>query len=438
MNPRDLLRLFPDTARINERGHLEIGGCDTVALAREYGTPLYVFCEETLRARCRAFRTAFTARHPDTLVLYAGKAYLGPALARLVQEEGLGLDAVSGGELAVARAVSFPPSRIYLHGNNKSEAELREALNYGVARIVVDNLYELDLLERLARELGVRQPVLIRVNPGVDPHTHAYTTTGVLDSKFGLPLATGQARQAVVRALRSPHLDLQGLHFHLGSPIFETEPYRVAMERVLAFAGEMRGEGLDLRELSPGGGFAVAYLPEDEPPTPDAYAEAIVGALREGCQRHALPLPRLVVEPGRAIVGPAGVALYTVGAVKAIPGVRTFVAVDGGMGDNIRPALYGARYSALCASRADASPQGPVTLVGRYCESGDVLVRDWPMPPLEPGDLVALACAGAYAPAMASNYNLNPRPAILFVRGGQARLVRRRETYADLLACDLP
>lgn len=432
-----LARILPDTARVNERGHLEIGGCDLVALAREHGTPLYVFCEETLRARCRAFRSAFTSLHPETLVLYAAKAYLGLALARLVEEEGLGLDTVSGGELAVARAVSFPASRIYFHGNNKTEGELREALEYGVGRVVVDNLHELALLERLARELGVRQPVLLRVNPGVDPHTHAHTATGVLDSKFGLPLATGQAHEAVRRALASPHLDLMGLHFHLGSPIFETEPYRVAMERILAFAAELVLEGFRLREVSPGGGFAIAYLPGDEPPTPEAYASAIVGALQEGCRRFDLPLPRLVVEPGRAIVGPAGVALYTVGAVKEIPGVRTFVAVDGGMGDNIRPALYGARYAALCANKASLPPERPVTLAGKYCESGDILVRDWPLPPLEPGDLVALPGAGAYAPAMASNYNLNPRPAILFVHRGRARLVRRRETYMDLMACDL-
>lgn len=430
--------ILPVTAGVNEAGHLTLGGCDAVELARTFGTPLYVFDEETLRLMCRSFREEFAARHPDSLVIYACKAYIGRALAALLMEEGLGADVVSGGEMAFLRSVGFPPEGIYFHGNNKSPQELREALAYGVGRIVVDNFYELEILSALAAEAGRRQAILLRVSPGVDPHTHAKTTTGVLDSKFGFPLATGQAEEAVGRALASPSLELVGLHFHLGSPIFELAPFQEALGLVLAFAAEM-GErhGLELRELSPGGGFAVQYVPEEPPPAVAAYAEAIVASLREGCRRHGLPLPRLVVEPGRAIVARAGVALYTVGASKEVPGVRRYVAVDGGMADNIRPALYGSRYSALVANKARDERRERVTVAGKYCESGDVLLWDVELPPLEPGDVLAMPAAGAYAPAMASNYNASLRPAIVMVRDGQARPVRRRESYEDLMRCEL-
>ncbi len=434
----ELKDVLPVTAAVNGAGHLAIGGCDAVELARRFGTPLYVFDEETLRHMCRAFRQEFAARHPDVRVVYACKAYIGRALAALLMEEGLGADVVSGGELAFLASVGFPPEAIYFHGNNKGEDELAEALAYGVGQVVADNFHELALLSRLAESVGRRQRVLLRVSPGVDPHTHVKTTTGVLDSKFGFPIATGQAEEAVREALASPSLELVGLHFHLGSPIFELEPYREATAIVLEFAAAM-GErhGLELRELSVGGGFAAQYLPQEPPPPLSAYAEAIVGALREGCRRHGLPLPRLTVEPGRAIVARAGVALYTVGAWKDVPGVRRYVAVDGGMADNIRPALYGARYSALLANRPLDDRRERVTVAGKYCESGDVLLWDADLPPLQPGDVLAVPAAGAYAPAMASNYNASLRPAIVFVRDGQARLVHRRETYDDLLRCEL-
>jgi diaminopimelate decarboxylase len=434
----ELKDVLPVTAAVNGAGHLTIGGCDAVELARRFGTPLYVFDEETLRHMCRAFRQEFAARHPDVRVVYACKAYVGRALAALLMEEGLGADVVSGGELAFLASVGFPPEAIYFHGNNKGEDELAEALAYGVGQVVADNFHELALLSQLAGSVGRRQRVLLRVSPGVDPHTHVKTTTGVLDSKFGFPIATGQAEEAVREALASPSLELVGLHFHLGSPIFELEPYREATAIVLGFAAAMiERHGLELRELSVGGGFAAQYLPQEPPPPLSAYAEAIVGALREGCRRHGLPLPRLTVEPGRAIVARAGVALYTVGAWKDVPGIRRYVAVDGGMADNIRPALYGARYSALLANRPLDERRERVTVAGKYCESGDVLLWDADLPPLQPGDVLAVPAAGAYAPAMASNYNASLRPAIVFVRDGQARLVRRRETYDDLLRCEL-
>lgn len=435
MNALEPLRhILPLTAQATQQGHLAIGGCDVVDLAERFGTPLYIFDEETLRRQCRAFRDAFRAVYPNTQVIYACKAYINPFLARLFQEEGLGLDIVSGGELAVARAVEFPPENIFFHGNNKSPQEVQDALDYRIGRFVVDNLQELALLERLAAQKGVVQPILLRITPGVDPHTHAHTTTGVVDSKFGFPLEGGQAQQGVRQALASPHLALKGLHFHLGSPIFEVEPYAQAIAIAIDFAVQ---SGVPLEEFSPGGGFAIAYTREQKPPTPAVYAQTIATALREACARHHLPLPRLIVEPGRAIVGPSAVALYRVGVVKTIPGVRTYVAVDGGMGDNIRPALYGARYEAIAATKLFVAPTATVTIAGKYCESGDILVRDALLPPLEPGDLVALPAAGAYCPSMASTYNLNGRPAMLLVRNGTARLMRRRETPQDLMALDI-
>ena len=433
-----LRNIVPLTAAVDRAGHLTVGGCDTVELAREFGTPLYVFDEEDLRARCREFRSEFETRQPDVLVVYAAKAYLGRALASLVAAEGLGLDVVSGGELACARAVDFPLDRVHFHGNNKSAQEIREALTADVGRVVVDNFRELVLLGDAAASLGRRQAVLLRITPGVDPHTHAYVSTGAVDSKFGLPLVGGLAEEALVQAMASPGLEVMGLHYHLGSQLTETEPYRQAAEAVLPFAARMKERhGLELREYSVGGGIAVPYTRDAATPSVADYAEAVVGALQEGCRRHGLPLPRLTVEPGRAIVARAAVALYTVGATKEVPGVRTYVAVDGGMADNIRPALYGSRYEVLVANRMGDPPQEKVTVAGRYCESGDVLVQEAEVPRLWAGDLLALPVSGAYGLAMASNYNWALRPAVVMVKDGHAHLIRRRETYDDLLACDV-
>ena len=428
--------VFPITAKVNSRGHLEVGGCDVVDLIAEYGSPLYLFDEATLRNRCRAFLDEFGLRYSNTRVLYASKAYISVGLARLFQEEGLGLDVVSGGELAVARAAGVGPEAVYFHGNNKGLQELREALEWDIGRVVVDGLYELELLNRLAREMGRTQEILLRISPGVDPHTHAHTTTGILDSKFGFPLQTGQAAQAVQKAMKARNLRLVGLHCHLGSPLFETEPYVQAINLTLEFASQMREEGLELREFSPGGGFAIAYLETDRPPSVAAYADAIVPALKEGCASRGMTEPLLTIEPGRAIVGPAGVAVYTAGAIKEIPGVRQYVAVDGGMGDNIRPALYDAKYEAILANKVDAAPASKVTIAGKFCESGDILVWDVTLPQVEGGDLVAIPASGAYCLSMASNYNLVPRLPVLLVKGGQAQMLRRRETYEDLLRCD--
>ena len=430
-------KVFPASAEVDARGRLWVGGCDTVELAREYGTPLYVYDEGSLRGAAEAFKSAFASRYAASQVVYACKAFINVPLARLIASYGLGFDVVSGGEAAVLRAAGVSPEGVYFHGNNKSPQELSEAVEWGIGHVVVDSFFELEELERIAAEAGVVQPVLVRVSPSIDPHTHRYTTTGVLDSKFGFAIETGHAEQAVRQATAAPHLDLQGLHFHLGSPIFELEPYAEGVAVVMEFASRMREEGLEMRRFSPGGGFAIAYTEDDDPPTADAYAEAIVGALRQACRDYDMPEPELVIEPGRAVVGPAGVALYTVGAIKEIPGVRTYVAVDGGMGDNIRPALYGARYVAAAANRAHDPATETVTVAGKYCESGDVLIRDARLPALRAGDLLAIPASGAYGPSMASDYNLNGRPPIVLVGGGAATLLRRRESYDDLMATDV-
>ena len=437
MNDFPSRSVFPHTAAISTTGHLLLGGCDVVDLAAEYDTPLYIFDEQTLRERCQAFLGEFQSRYTNTRVTYASKAFTNLALTRLLVEEDLGMEVVSGGELAAARAGGVPPANVYFHGNNKSRTELKEAVEWGVGRVVVDNLHELGLLNEVAQEAGRVQEIMVRVSPGVDPHTHSYISTGTLDSKFGFPIETGQAEQAVRDALSSSHLRLVGIHCHIGSQIFETQPYQEAIRITLEFAARMREEGLDLVEFSPGGGFAIAYTKDQQPPPVAAYAEAITSAFRQGCQDLGLGDPMLVIEPGRAIVGPAGVALYTVGARKAIPDVRTYVSVDGGMSDNIRPALYQARYEAVVANRMHQPPVERVTVAGKFCESGDILVQDADLPVTEPGDLIALPASGAYCAPMASNYNMATRPAIIMVRDGVTRLIRRRETYQDLMAADV-
>ena len=432
------LALFPLTAEISNEGHLVIGGCDVVDLAEEFGTPLYLFDESTLRRKCREFKDEFTRRYPETMVIYASKSFLNRALALILKEERLGLDVVSGGELSIARSVDFPADRIYFHGNNKTPEEMNLALDLGVGRIVVDNLYELQLLSRLAGKKRINQSILLRLTPGVDPHTHEHTTTGTIESKFGFPVATGQAEEAVSQALSASNLNLLGFHFHLGSPVSDIQPYELAMELVLGFArGISQRFGFDLREFDIGGGFAVPYTADSRVPTTAEYAGAIADRLNSLISELGLSRPRLIVEPGRAIVAQAGVALYKVGAIKEIPGIKEYVCVDGGMSDNIRPALYGAKYEAMVANKALKQAGKVVTIAGKLCESGDILMKDASLAAARPGDIIAIPVCGAYSIPMASNYNALPRPAIVMVKEGQARLVRRRETYQDLMSLDL-
>jgi diaminopimelate decarboxylase len=434
----DKVPVFPMTTRISGTSSLEIGGCTVSDLVAEYGTPLYIFDEVTIRNICKDFLQGFQSRYPNTSAVYASKAFMTIGLAQLLQQEEFGLDVVSGGEIAAAVKAGLPMDNIYFHGNNKTGEELQYALDVNIGRIVVDNIHELGLLENLAEKNGTVQSILLRVSPGVDPHTHVKTTTGILDSKFGLPIVTGQAEAAVEQAMKSRFIDLVGLHFHLGSPIWDMFPYEEAIPIALDFAQQMsKNHGMILQEFSPGGGFAVRYLVDQEPPTPAAYANAITDAMKNGCDDRGIPLPKLIIEPGRAIVGQAGVAIYTVGAIKTVPGIRTFVAVDGGMGDNIRPALYEAEYEAVLPNRMDEEATVTVTIAGKYCESGDILVRDVPLPPVVPGDLIGVPVSGAYCLAMSSNYNMALKPAVVLVRNGKSQLWRRRETYEDLYRNDI-
>lgn len=434
----DLREILPLTAKIEENGHLSIGGCDCTELASRFGTPLYIFDEATLRRQCREFIGKFRKRQPEALVYYASKAYIGRALAMLLAEEGLGVDIVSGGELAIVLSVNFPAERIAFHGNNKSPQELREALDYGIGRVVVDNFRELSLLNEIAGAMGKRQKILLRLSPGIDPHTHSHTTTGTIESKFGIPIPDGQAERAVREAMALPNVDLVGLHVHLGSPIFELEPYELASDVVTEFAARMQERyGFEMQEYSPGGGFAIQYVPEQPAPPVADYADVIFSSLEKACRRHSLMMPVVAIEPGRSIVGRAGVALYSVGSRKEIPGVKTYVSLDGGMADNIRPAIYGSRYVGVVANKANAAPEEKVTLAGKYCESGDILIQEIELPKLAPDDIVALPASGAYCLAMASNYNASLKPAIVMVSDGQARLIRKREDYEDLMRNDI-
>lgn len=429
--------IWPDTASINA-GRLHVGGCDAQALAAAYGTPLYVFDEATLRGAMRAYLAAFRVQDAPFGVHYAAKALLNTALAQIVAQEGLGLDVVSGAELLVARRAGVPMERVHFHGNAPGDAELERAVAWGVGAVVVDNLDELDRLAALTNGRARPQGVLLRVAPGIAARTHASIATGGADSKFGLPPEALDAAAARLRA--SPGLRFLGLHAHIGSQLFDLEPFRATVAVLVDLAARLRARhGLTAEELSPGGGLGAPYLAGEATPDLAAYAAALSASLRERCAAHALPPPRLTVEPGRSIVARAGVALYTVmGRKLASDGTTQYIHVDGGMADNPRPALYNARYTALLANRASEPGGSPVTVAGRYCESGDVLLRDALLPPARPGDLLAIATAGAYTLSMASAYNLTPRPAAILVAEGRARLIQRRETEDDLLARDVP
>lgn len=423
-------------------GHLAVGGVDLDTLADEFGTPLYVYDEATIRGRARAYRDALAQAYPgESLVCYAAKAYCAPWLLRMVVEERLGLDVVSGGELTVAQAARVPRNTTYFHGNNKTPDELELALSLGIGRIVVDNFEEIDRLSRLASARGVQQEVLLRVAPGVEAHTHEHIKTGAQDTKFGLSLETGSAEQAARAIKTAAGLTLVGLHAHIGSQVFELEPYGETIDRVVGLAARLRDTSdFTLRELSPGGGFGIRYTEQDDQPlAPGVVSAAIAESVIRALSRHGFgdALPRLTIEPGRSIVGPAGVALYRVGSIKEIAGIRTYVATDGGMADNIRPTAYGARYLPVLANRMRAERDAVVAIAGKYCESGDILMKDARMPMPRVGDLVAVPTAGAYHLSMASNYNLSLRPAVVVVSDGAGRLVRRRETFEDVLRTEV-
>ncbi|MGC4744526.1 diaminopimelate decarboxylase [Micromonospora sp. DT201] len=427
--------LWPRSVSRGADGALAVAGLSVRDIAAEFGTPVYVLDEADLRSRCRDFRAAF----PTEDVFYAGKAFLCRAVVRMIAEEGLHLDVCSGGELATALSAGMPPERIGFHGNNKSVAELSRALDAGVGRIIVDSFTEIDRLTALARERGVRPRVLVRVTVGVEAHTHEFIATAHEDQKFGFSLAGGAAAAAAFKILDEGVLELRGLHSHIGSQIFDASGFEVSARRVLALQSQIRdARGVELPELDLGGGFGIAYTTQDDPATPQDLAKRLRKIVDSECAAENLAVPHLSIEPGRAIVGPAVFTLYEVGTVKELDGIRTYVSVDGGMSDNIRTALYDASYSATLASRASGAQPLLARVVGKHCESGDIVVKDEFLPAdVQPGDLVAVPGTGAYCRSMASNYNHVPRPPVIAVRDGQARLIVRRETEDDLLALDV-
>lgn len=422
------------TMKINTSGHLEIGGCDVTDLAKKFGTPLLVIDETALRDNCRSYHEHFKGGEGEDLAIYASKAFLTEAICRIIEAEGLGLDVVSGGELYIALQSGFPAEKIFLHGNNKAPEEMLYALRSGVGRIVVDNYFELETLNRLAAEEGVRAEILLRIAPGVEAHTHSYITTGQIDSKFGFTLASGDALRAAKMALSMKHIDLKGIHCHIGSQIFELDSFRFAAGVMVNLLLLIRQEtGWTAEDLDLGGGLGVYYSEGDTPPSIAAYATQIKEAVEENCRKGDYPRPRVIVEPGRSIISPAGTSIYTIGAIKDIPGVRKYVAVDGGMNDNPRVALYQAVYEGIIANKAELPAAEVVSVTGRCCESGDMLIWNLPAPPVVSGDLLAVSCTGAYTYSMSSNYNGLPRPAVVLVQNGQADLIVERETYADLV-----
>lgn len=429
--------------RVNAQGHLEIGGCDTIELAKEFGTPLYVMDEEAIRDNCRRYKAAFEARYPKNDISFASKAYLNMAICKVVEQEGLSLDVASAGELYTAVKANFPMERILLHGNNKSQTELEMALEYGVGHVVVDNLAELRQLAALAKASGKTQAILIRVTPGIDPHTHKRIRTGQEDTKFGLSVASGAALEAVTEALgAAPHLKITGLHCHIGSQLLDAHTHEQAIDIMVAFLRKVADTtGWMPEDLDIGGGLGIRYVESQQPPTYDEFAKTIVGALTTALEKYGVPEPRLLQEPGRALVGEAGTTLYTVGVIKTVaipeaPGTRTYVGIDGGLSDNPRPQLYEAVYETLVANRAGELKSQTVRVAGKHCET-DILIQEAALQPVETGDILAVQSTGAYNYVMASNYNRFTKPACVFVRDGHADLVSRRETLDDVVRLDM-
>ncbi|WP_418789983.1 diaminopimelate decarboxylase [Phosphitispora sp. TUW77] len=426
------------TMLINNKGHLEVGGCDTVELAKEFGTPLYVMDEGHLRENCRKYYQAFTGTYSNSLVIYASKAFLTLAMCKLIESEGLGLDVVSGGELYTALKAGFPRELIYFHGNNKSFEELQMALDSGIGRIVVDNVQELDKINELSGRMHTKANILIRVTPGIEAHTHEYIQTGQIDSKFGMVISNGQALEGIKKALEYNNINLIGLHCHIGSQIFELESYQHTAEVMMEFLMKVYLEtGYRFSELNLGGGFGIYYASGDKPASIKTYAAMVMETIIQKCEENQYPMPRVIVEPGRSIVGTAGLTLYTVGTVKDIPGVRKYVSVDGGMTDNPRPALYQARYEAILANKADRRKVEEVSIAGKCCESGDMLIWDLHVPEVQQGDILAVSSTGAYNYSMSSNYNRIARPAVVFAGEGRADLVVKRETLEDIIRNDV-
>ncbi|MBP0956603.1 MAG: diaminopimelate decarboxylase [Oscillospiraceae bacterium] len=424
---------------VNEQGHLTAGGIDTVELAKQYGTPLYVMDEGLIREHCRSFKESMDRYYGgEGLVCYASKAFCCNAMCRIMLEEGLGLDVVSEGELYTALSVGFPPEKLCFHGNNKTDSELSFALEKGVGRIIVDNIYELERLNRLAEETGRSANIMYRIKPGIDAHTHNFIMTGQIDSKFGFALETGEAYEAVKKAIECSHINLVGLHCHIGSQIFDIDPFVKAAEVMLTFIAKIKDElGFEVKELNLGGGFGIKYTEEDAPVAYDKYMEKVSEKVKEVCAEKNVKLPFILIEPGRSIAAPAGITLYTVGGRKEIPNIRTYVSIDGGMCDNPRYALYQSKYDVEVANKANLPKSETVTVAGKCCETGDLIGEGMPIQPVEPGDILAVLATGAYNYSMSSNYNRIPKPAVVMLRDGKSRVVVKRETLEDIVRNDI-
>lgn len=424
---------------VNERGHLVIGGCDCVDLAKEYGTPLYVMDEELIRKNCRTYKNSIDRYYNGNgLVLYACKALCTTAMCRIAQQEGLGLDVVSGGELYTAVKAGFPMERVYFHGNNKTIQEIEMAIENNIKRIVVDNREELENINRIAGNKGKAADISFRIKPGIDAHTHDFIRTGQIDSKFGVALENGEALEIIETASKMKNVRVVGIHCHIGSQIFELAPFELAARVMLNFIADVRDRtGIEISELNLGGGYGIKYIPEHDPVEYESYIESVSGVVKSVCREKGIKLPFILMEPGRSIVGPAGLTLYTVGSVKDIKNVRKYVAVDGGMADNPRYALYRSQYDAVLANRPFAEKNDKVTIAGKCCESGDILIKDILMPEINPGDILAVLATGAYNYSMSSNYNRIPRPPIVLARNGKSAVIVKREDYEDIVRNDI-
>ena len=424
---------------INSKGHLTVGGVDSVDLANKYGTPMYVVDEDAVRTNCALFRESIKEHYEGNgLCVYASKAFCCKEICRVIAEENCGLDVVSGGEIYTALKAGFPMENVFFHGNNKTYDEIKLALESNVGRIIVDNLTELKLLNALCEELKREANIYFRVKPGVDAHTHDFIRTGQIDSKFGFAYETGEALDAIRESMQYERINLIGLHCHIGSQIFDIEPFVTAANIMIDFMKEAKDKlGVTLSELDLGGGFGIKYTDSDTPVPYESFMGPVASKVKALCKEYGLSVPKIIIEPGRSIIAPAGATLYTVGNVKTIPDVRTYVSIDGGMGDNPRYILYGSKYEILCANKASEPKDTTVTLAGKCCESGDLIQENAPLQKVEAGDIVAVLATGAYNYSMASNYNRIPRLPVVFVRNKQDRLVIRRETYEDIISCDL-
>jgi diaminopimelate decarboxylase len=428
-----------ENLEVNEQNHLTIGGVDTIALAEKYGTPLYVMDEDMIRQNCRIYKDAIDRDYNGNgLILYASKAFSCLHMYRIVREEGLGVDVVSGGELYTALKAGMDPEKIYFHGNNKTDDEIELAVGNNVGRLVVDNFLELEHINRIAKEKNKTVSILFRIKPGIDAHTHAFIRTGQIDSKFGFALETGEAFEAVKSASEYKNLKIAGIHCHIGSQIFELEPFQEAAKVMCGFIAEVKDKlDIVMDELNLGGGFGIKYTEKDDPVAYDQYIDAVASVIKTCCREAGIKLPKILMEPGRSIVASAGITLYTIGNVKNIPGIRKYVSVDGGMTDNPRYILYQSEYEAAIANKASDPRDDIVTIAGKCCESGDLIQENTKLQQAEAGDVLAVFATGAYNYSMASNYNRIPRPPVVMVSGGKDKLILKRESYEDLIRNDL-